>query len=253
MTLTLHQWHQRYKQQACWTNSIRSYIYNRINISKAGSVLDIGCGTGVLLDEIKQMFQGKAFGVDIDLASIEFAHQLSPTAFLTQGNALSLPFRSHIFDISLCHFLLLWVNDPLRAIREMARIVRPGGYVLVMAEPDYGGRIDFPAELAQLGIWQTKALREQGADPFIGRELRSLLVSSGLTKIETGVLGGRWESDQSKNEIDLEWDILESDLSQNKEFLRSATKLKTLDKSAWINQRRILFVPTFYALGIVAA
>ena len=78
------------------------------------------------------------------------------------------------FDICLCHFLLLWIANPLAALKEMRRIVKPGGWVLALAEPDYGSRIDFPPELEALGQAQSKALQSQCADVSVGRKLRGL-------------------------------------------------------------------------------
>jgi len=74
----------------------------------------------------------------------------------------------------------------------MARITRPGGAVLALAEPDYGGRIDYPIKLAQMGKWQIESLRLQGADPLMGRKLATIFNSAGFDSVETGVLGGQW-------------------------------------------------------------
>jgi ubiquinone/menaquinone biosynthesis C-methylase UbiE len=251
MPLTLDQWHQRFKQQAQWTSSLRNYLYNKIDIYHAERILDVGCGTGILLEELNQLSPGLAYGVDINYFSLEFIHKALPMSLLIQGNALCLPYRSRVFDVALCHFLLLWVKDPLQVIKEMTRAVHPGGYVMALAEPDYGGRIDFPVELAQLGKWHSEALREQGANPLIGRELQSLFALAGLSNIETGVLGGRWVAQQTEQEIELEWFVLQTDLSQKEEFIRSAAEFKALDRISRSKQQRILYVPTFYAFGRV--
>jgi len=253
MSLTIDQWHERFKQQAQWTKSLRNFLYSRIDIHHAGRVLDVGCGTGVLLEELRQISPCRDYGIDINYYSLKFIQESIPLSLLTQGNALCLPYCSQAFDVVICHFLLLWVKDPFQVIKEMVRIISPGGYVMALAEPDYGGRIDFPNELAQLGKWQTEALREQGADPLIGRQLQSLFSLAGLSDIETGVLGGRWDNHQTEQEIELEWDVLQSDLFLNEEFIQSAAKYKALDKSSRINQHRILYVPTFYAVGCVGS
>jgi SAM-dependent methyltransferase len=251
MTLSIQQWHQRFLQQARWTKSLRDYLYTRIGICNATRVLDVGCGTGVLLNELSHISFYSAYGVDIDLSSIFFAHTSTPSSLLTLGNALSLPYCSGSFDISLCHFLLLWVKNPLHVLEEMVRVVRPGGFVLAFAEPDYGGRIDFPAKLAQVGSWQTESLREQGANPFIGRELRSLFSEVGLMNVEAGVLGAQWAEEQSDEDYALEWEVLKSDLNHKSEFTHVAEELKALDQSSRANHQRILYIPTFFAIGEV--
>ena len=249
MTLPIYQWHQRFQQQARWTKPLRNYLYDRIGIRHAGRVLDVGCGTGVLLAELNQISSCSAYGIDINHSSISLAQVCAPSSILTLGNALFLPYCSGAFDISLCHFLLLWVQNPLKVLEEMVRIVRPGGYVLALAEPDYGGRIDFPIELAQIGNWQIESLREQGANPFIGREIRSIFSIAGLINVEVGTLGGQWREEQTPEDIELEWEVIKSDLIEKNEFIRTANELKSLDLSSRNNHRRILYVPTFYAIG----
>ena len=64
----------------------------------------------------------------------------------------------------------------------MVRVTHPGGFVLALAEPDYGGRIDYPTELSQIGDWQKNALKQQGANPLMGRELRSIFSHAGINK-----------------------------------------------------------------------
>jgi ubiquinone/menaquinone biosynthesis C-methylase UbiE len=251
MTLSASQWHQRYIQQAQWTHNLRKYVYDRLEIQHANKILDIGCGTGVLENELNRLTSTHVYGVDIELNPLHFARKYAPEALYTVGDCLQLPYRNGVFDITLCHFLLLWIKGTSNALMEMIRVTRPDGFILAMAEPDYGGRIDYPYELSQIGIWQINALKLQGANPMIGRELRSLFIHAGLSKIEVGVLGGQWVENEPSQDIKLEWEVIQSDLYQNNEFIRQADKLKALDATSRQAQRRILFVPTFYAFGKV--
>jgi hypothetical protein len=133
----------------------------------------------------------------------------------------------------------------------MVRVTSGKGYVLALAEPDYGGRIDYPEELSVIGKWQAGALKEQGANPSMGRELRSLFSSVGLANIEAGVLGGQWIEAQPDSDFELEWDVIQSDLDHYDEFIMVADKLKALEQTSRTANRRILYVPTFYAFGQV--
>jgi len=74
----------------------------------------------------------------------------------------------------------------------MRRVVKPGGWVVALAEPDYGGRIDYPDQLSALGWKQASALSAQGADTNAGRKLAGWLAETGLKGIQTGLLGGQW-------------------------------------------------------------
>jgi ubiquinone/menaquinone biosynthesis C-methylase UbiE len=159
-------WHKRFVQQAAWTSEIRLYLFERAGMQAAKRVLEVGCGTGAILSGLAT--QAVMHGLDKDQARLSEARRHAPKANLACADALALPYASGIFDITFCHFLLLWVGDPFLALREMKRVTRPGGSILALAEPDYGARVDKPDELAVLGRWQTESLRRQGADPFIG-------------------------------------------------------------------------------------
>jgi SAM-dependent methyltransferase len=249
--LTLLDWHSRFEQQARWTQDIRRYLYGRAALAGSQRVLDVGCGTGVLQHELQELSQAKIIGVDLALNHLKLATRNTQGALFTQGDAHVLPFSSGTFDMALCHFVILWVSDPLKVITEMRRVVAPGGAVLALAEPDYGGRIDFPPELTILGEEQRQSLRRQGADPEMGRKLAGIFRQAGLASIEFGVLGGQWHSPPSKAEWESEWRVLENDLSETRDEAIDTGKLKALDWSAWQRGERVLFVPTFYALGFV--
>ncbi|MBC8331772.1 MAG: methyltransferase domain-containing protein [Anaerolineae bacterium] len=250
MSLTPQDWHARYSQQAQWTRALRAQLFPRTGLNIAQRILDVGCGTGALFGEILAQSDAAIFGVDIQRQHLRLA-RAHKDALLSQGDALQMPYANGVFDITLCHFLLLWVADPTKALSEMARVTRPGGVVLALAEPDYGGRIDYPPELEQLGAWQTESLKHQGADPLIGRKLSGLFHHVGFENIETGILGGQWRGAPTDDAWKSEWGVLESDIAQTSEFSVNSDVLKQIDADAWAGGLRVLFVPTFYAIGWV--
>jgi ubiquinone/menaquinone biosynthesis C-methylase UbiE len=251
MTLTTAQWHQRYIHQAQWTQSIREYIFSKVGIGHSTRLLDIGCGTGVIDSEINSRFSTSPYAIDLDYKVLQFAQVHAPNCHYYQADGRNLPFSDHSFEISLCHFVLLWIANPLKALEEMIRVTCPDGYILALAEPDYGGRIDFPVELSKIGQWQAESLKKQGANPYIGRELKYLFHQAGLADIVVGVLGGQWINEESDQEHSSEWDVIEADLLQINHFTNQWRDLKNLDQQALENGQRILFVPTFYAYGKV--
>jgi SAM-dependent methyltransferase len=244
--LTVGDWHTWFEFQAGWTRQTRQWLYREAGLGQA--VLDVGCGTGVILDELIHRGVKRAVGLDIDAGMVAFTRQRTTAAVCVGGDAHALPFSQHSFDVVVCHYLLLWLADPLQAVREMARVVRPGGAVLACAEPDYGGRIDHPPEMVSLGFLQAEALQKQGADPRIGRRLGELFSAAGL-QTTVGVMAGRWDlAEPSDAEFEAEWAMRARDLvglisSEELERLRAA------DRRAQEAGRRVLFVPTFYALG----
>lgn len=249
MALKPNEWHDRFCQQARWTRALRLYLFERFHVDQANRILEVGCGTGALLSEFN-VDQTRIHGLDLNQEYLELARQHAPIAQLTQGDALHLPYASGSFDSTLCHFLLLWVDDPVRAAAEMRRVTRSGGSVLAMAEPDYGGRIDYPPELGVLGVWQQQALQCQGADPLLGRRLAAILNQAGLKQVECGVLGGQWQTEPDPQAGEAEWRILLDDLGDH---LNAAEleELHEIDRKSRLLGERILFVPTLYASGRV--
>jgi len=246
--LSPEEWHDWFLRQAEWTRPTRLWLYRQAGLEKARRVLEVGCGTGVIAGEVARLSTAGVVGLDVDAGMLGAARSYAPQVLLAQGDAQALPFADGVFDLVLCHDLLLWLHDPARAVAEMARVVRAGGFVLACAEPDYGGRIDHPPELALLGRWQAEALRRQGADPQIGRRLGEVFVAAGLRTM-VGVMAGQWELPSAPDAaFSAEWAMRRHDLSP---WLppEELERLEEIDREALAAGRRLLFVPTFYALG----
>ncbi len=246
-------WHHRFSQQARWTSDIRAHLFQRVKLQPGQSVLDVGSGTGVIFEEMDS-WGLRLFGLDIDISCLKLATRHKHSSHFSQGDAHQLPYPADTFDVVMCHFLLMWVEDTKVVLDEMIRVAKPDGSVLALAEPDYGGRIDYPSELAVLGEWQTESLRLQGADPLIGRQLVGLFKGAGLKSVETGVLGGQWSGTPDWDTWRSEWRVLESDMAKAPEVFQTSiiSKLRDLEESAYRRGARVLFVPTFYAWGIAA-
>lgn len=251
MTLSALDWRRRFIQQATWTRELRQFLYRQVELSQAKLVLDVGCGPGALETELHTVLHGQVVGLDIASNYLALAKEFSPQCIYVQGDVHQLPFPDRVFDVCLCHFLLLWLEDPLSALKEMRRICQPAGWVLILAEPDYTGRLDYPPELAQLATWQRQSLIQQGADPSLGRRLAVLCQRAGLKDVQYGVLGGQWKARTDVTAWENEWQVLENDLARLSPPPPShkVAGLRELDLQASQNGERILFVPTFYAWG----
>jgi ubiquinone/menaquinone biosynthesis C-methylase UbiE len=242
------EWHTWFSVQAGWTQPTRTWLYQQAGLAQARAVLEVGCGTGVIAGELARLSSARVVGLDVNAEGLAFARRQGCGVTYVQGDAHALPFPGGCFDVVVCHYLLLWLAAPAQGVREMARVIRPGGCVLACAEPDYGGRVDHPPELATLGRLQAEALRRQGADPEMGRRLGELFAAAGL-QATVGVMAGRWRLPASPDaEFEAEWAMREHDLAGllSPEELR---RLRSADRQALADGRRILFVPTFYALG----
>jgi SAM-dependent methyltransferase len=252
--LSPEDWHKRFKQQARWTAPLRRYLFDETDLGSAHTIIEVGCGTGALLSELIPNTSIEAsphiHGLDIDPSYLGLARAHAPTARLVQGDAHRLPYATASFDMAVCHFLLLWVDDPVMVLNEMRRLVRPGGAVLALAEPDYGGRIDYPDELSQLGRWQERALSNQGADTRLGRRLGAIMHQVGMAHVETGILGGQWRDHSSSEAWLSEWQVIHADLETTVDP-EALERLRAIDQQACQSGERVLFVPTFYSWGRV--
>ena len=248
--MTLEEWDEQFSRQAGWTRATRQHLYRRANLLRAGRVLDVGSGTGVVTEELAASTRGEVIGLDIDPAMVAFARQRGRQKHAAQGgraeyrlgDAHDLPFPDGWFDVTACHFVLLWCRDPGRAAKEMMRVTRPGGVVLACAEPDYGGRIDYPD--LPIGRWQAEALRGEGADPLLGRKLRALFPAG---KVEVGVIPGLWDLATLRAEFEREWGLWERSLA-GIVAPDELARLRAADQAAVESEERLVFMPVFYAL-----
>ncbi len=103
---------------------------------KIGKALDIGCGSGVYLQEFfKRGFD--CYGVDISSEMVEtckkllHADQHPDRIHLFQGEVEKLPFKDDEFDLVICIGVLGYLLRDEKALVELKRIVKPGGYLLV--------------------------------------------------------------------------------------------------------------------------
>jgi len=151
-------------------------------------VLEVGCGTGAMTRFLARRgdFAGKVVGVDQSLPFIEAASRFAQDENISDrvdfrvGDAHSLDFSHATFDAVIAHTLISHVTEPKTVLREMARVVRPGGTVaifdgdyasLTYAYPDhdFGRRMD--AALASASF----------NNPLVMRDLPRLLPELGLT------------------------------------------------------------------------
>jgi ubiquinone/menaquinone biosynthesis C-methylase UbiE len=228
---------------------MREHILHATGLdSSSGRILEVGCGTGAILQSLAGSSSSTLYGLDHKFEYLQETQTTTAGARLTCGDAYHLPFASDSMDAALSHFLFLWLAEPMQVLREMLRVVKSGGWVIAFAEPDYSGRIDHPAALQTLGEYQSKALRQQGANPSIGRSLRGLFAQAGLQNIQAGLISGHWGTAFDAVGWQQEWETLQSDL-ENTIPQAELEHLKAVDLAAWQNGERILYVPTFYAWG----
>lgn len=163
-----------------------------IDLPRAATVLDLGCGTGVVARAIaaRDGFTGTVTGIDLSddfIATAEtFAADdgVSDRVQFAVGDAHQLDFRAASFDTVVAHTLVSHVRDPLAVLAEAARVVRPGGYVAVF-DGDYAS-LTFGCSDPRLGEAVEPALQATiMSSPRVMREIPRLLPKAGLRLIAT--------------------------------------------------------------------
>ncbi|MBI2833835.1 MAG: class I SAM-dependent methyltransferase [Acidobacteria bacterium] len=112
---------------------LRRYLPER---GDGARLLDVGCGTGRYL----RLLAGRGYrvaGIDGSAEMLAHASRACPEADLHHADADQLPFADRSFDFVLCIEVLRYLPSPEAAIREMARVLRPGGVCLATATPRF--------------------------------------------------------------------------------------------------------------------
>jgi ubiquinone/menaquinone biosynthesis C-methylase UbiE len=147
----------------------------RTRVGRGEAVLDVGCGTGILLDRMQRAAPSlRLTCIDLVPAVVRQAtRRLAVRAGLAAADAARLPFAAASFDLVLSTSSLHYWPDPVAGLREMARVLRPTGHVVITDWCD-----DY------LGCWIWDRLLRL-ADPAHRRaygreECRRLLAQAGL-------------------------------------------------------------------------
>jgi len=113
-------------QDARW----RRFLVSRVDVGPRDTVLDVATGTGAVARELIAAKGCTVVGLDQSAEMLaEARRRLPPGVKLMEGDAESLPFPAASFDALTFTYLLRYVSDPGATLRELARVVRPGGSV----------------------------------------------------------------------------------------------------------------------------
>jgi SAM-dependent methyltransferase len=152
-------------------------------------VLDVGCGPGTItVDLARIVAPGRVIGIDraaeIVADAAAYAREQNVEATFEPGDVYALRFPDASFDIVHAHQVLQHVADPVAALREMRRVLRPGGLVAAR-DGDYASFAWAPRDV-RLDRWLAiyrEVARRNGGEPDAGRFLKRWALDAGFTDV----------------------------------------------------------------------
>ncbi len=155
------QWAQSYDDDlAAWSYQAPTMVAETVVTRHpgAGSVLDVGCGTGLVGRALRARgFTGETLGLDISQASLEIARQCGAYDSLDHADLQQrLPFEDDSVDAVICVGVMTYLPKVEAVWREFARVARPGGLVVATQREDLWQARNCPAVVDRLrneGVW----------------------------------------------------------------------------------------------------
>jgi ubiquinone/menaquinone biosynthesis C-methylase UbiE len=185
-----HGHHESVLRSHVWRTAENSAAYLLPELSSGLDLLDVGCGPGTITADLAALVApGRVVGLDREEAPLTQARAtaaergLNNTAYVV-GDVYALDFPDRSFDVVHAHQVLQHLVDPVAALREMARVTRPGG-VIAVRDADYASMTWYPANDGLnrwLDLYRAVA-RSNAAEPDAGRELLAWAHAAGFGEV----------------------------------------------------------------------
>ena len=186
-----HGHHDSVLRSHTWRTAENSAAYLLPSLRPGLDLLDVGCGPGTLTADLaSRVAPGRAVGIDRADAVLEQAAAnvaaRGVAVELRAGDVYALPFADASFDVVHAHQVLQHLVDPVRALREMRRVLRPGGVVAVR-DSDYSCFSWAPLDplLARWLDTYRAVARHNRAEPDAGRFLKGWSLAAGFGDVTT--------------------------------------------------------------------
>lgn len=178
--------------QLFWNKEVKRY--KEFGMKQGMKVIELGCGPGFVLERLSEEFSViDLTGVEIDDNLVNYAMEYlkqKKNIHIHQGSVLDITLPDNTYDFAISRLVIEHLSDPVAAIKEVCRILKPGGRA-VFVDNDFEMHIEcFPEiiELRELYDAYCEARCREGGKPKIGRELPILLKKGGFSNIDLEVV-----------------------------------------------------------------
>ncbi|POX61464.1 SAM-dependent methyltransferase [Streptomyces sp. Ru62] len=188
-----HGHHESVLRSHTWRTAANSAAYLLGVLKPHMRILDIGCGPGTITADLAELVpDGRVTGVDRAPGVLEQARATAAGRGLTNvdfavADVHALDYPDDTFCVVHAHQVLQHVGDPVRALREMRRVTKPGGFIAVR-DADYAAMTWYPA-VPGLDDWldlYERVARANGGEPDAGRRLAAWARAAGLRDVTAG-------------------------------------------------------------------
>jgi SAM-dependent methyltransferase len=181
-----HGHHESVLRSHRWRTVENSAAYLLPHLRPGLRLLDVGCGPGTITaDFATRLAPGTVLGIDASAEVIDAARRDHPDVTFSVADVYDLGLEDASWDVVHAHQVLQHLADPVAALREMRRVVRPGG-IVAARDSDYASFTWHPADERLerwLAIYQEIA-RANGGEPDAGRRLLSWARQAGFTRVD---------------------------------------------------------------------
>ena len=177
-----------------WSNELKHYV--EFGLRDGMSIVELGCGPGFSTEKLLDRFPSigiTALDVDpmlLDVARDRLDERHGDRLELTHGSILETGLPDDTFDFALTRLVLEHLPDPVAAVREVVRILKPGG-IAMFVDNDFEMHVMTSPRIEALGELYDAYCRAriaEGGNPRIGRELPRVLSEGGLSEVGFEVL-----------------------------------------------------------------